>query len=476
MQRIKHPTAQGGRFTEGDPQTGTPATLLTADWANTVQEELAGLLEGLGVALDPTNNSQLLQLFRRLNRPSLAFGDFFPVDDSAIEGSVVATFEVDGYALVLTRDGKLLRFIGRHCKVIHSFEMNFGEQTWMFIVRGHLAIVTLQGSLLVTQCADFAGDYLDGVTINSLAIYDSSGSIPETARICHTVFDPVNESLLAAVWFPSKEGEPDRVQFGLIEVDGSWICGRSFYHSNHATDGVLALDAASRRLAVVTWSDSTKPIVAVMQCPSKPGDVFVPRRISLSDDARVLCNLEDHLMACGVVRATWAPEFDAVAVTYFVGDETQARQRFALVDFDGTKRVDTDAPKGFYLQSAFHWGRATFFLGFSVDFARLAFFSPSRTGWLQRAREWPVDKDRLRGALAAIQYSGSFPKTLVLPSDNLVLVTIEGESFAMTDPVYAPLVRSRSDNQLTPIALCSDGRRLAWCGATRSFSATTKLF
>lgn len=71
MFRIDHPSAAvdlpppdaagtPGYFTEGDPAGSTPATTVTADWANAVQEEISHVIEGAGIALDKTNNGQLL--------------------------------------------------------------------------------------------------------------------------------------------------------------------------------------------------------------------------------------------------------------------------------------------------------------------------------------------------------------------------------------------------------------------------------
>ena len=52
--------APGGVFTEGDPNVGTPATVVTDDWLNAVQEEIAGVIEGSGSALSKPSNAQLL--------------------------------------------------------------------------------------------------------------------------------------------------------------------------------------------------------------------------------------------------------------------------------------------------------------------------------------------------------------------------------------------------------------------------------
>lgn len=49
-----------GYFTDGDPTTQTPPTTMSFDWANSVQEELAHVVETAGVALDKASNTQLL--------------------------------------------------------------------------------------------------------------------------------------------------------------------------------------------------------------------------------------------------------------------------------------------------------------------------------------------------------------------------------------------------------------------------------
>lgn len=71
MFRIDHPTAAiampppgaagtGGFFTSGDPVSGVPATVVTADFMNIVQEEMVSVLEAAGIAPDKADNEQLL--------------------------------------------------------------------------------------------------------------------------------------------------------------------------------------------------------------------------------------------------------------------------------------------------------------------------------------------------------------------------------------------------------------------------------
>ena len=63
MHRIDHATATASNtFTGGDPTTGVAPTVVTADWLNAVQEELAAFAE-LGGPLDKGNNGQIAAMF-----------------------------------------------------------------------------------------------------------------------------------------------------------------------------------------------------------------------------------------------------------------------------------------------------------------------------------------------------------------------------------------------------------------------------
>lgn len=61
MHRIDHPTAVAERFVEEDTQLGQPATVVTARWANAVQEELASVIESAGITLNDADDTQLAQ-------------------------------------------------------------------------------------------------------------------------------------------------------------------------------------------------------------------------------------------------------------------------------------------------------------------------------------------------------------------------------------------------------------------------------
>lgn len=61
MHRIDSEGHVGNRFTEGNPQTGQQATILGAKWHNTVQEELAHLVEFANIALSTGDDTQVRQ-------------------------------------------------------------------------------------------------------------------------------------------------------------------------------------------------------------------------------------------------------------------------------------------------------------------------------------------------------------------------------------------------------------------------------
>ncbi|MBA4711164.1 MULTISPECIES: hypothetical protein [Citrobacter] len=73
MHRIDTPTAQKDKFgagkngfTRGNPQTGAPATDLDDDFFDSIQEELAGIVEASGVAMDKSKRNQVLTAVKAL--------------------------------------------------------------------------------------------------------------------------------------------------------------------------------------------------------------------------------------------------------------------------------------------------------------------------------------------------------------------------------------------------------------------------
>lgn len=74
------------KFTEGDPSLGVPATVVSADWLNSVQEEMANFIEYNGIVLSKPSTAQLqasmLEFFLRGGRQS-------PITQSLINNQAV---------------------------------------------------------------------------------------------------------------------------------------------------------------------------------------------------------------------------------------------------------------------------------------------------------------------------------------------------------------------------------------------------
>lgn len=63
---VPAPAGTPGFFTGGDPTTGQSATIVDADFLNTIQEEFMNLLNKGGITADKTNNAQVLQALSNL--------------------------------------------------------------------------------------------------------------------------------------------------------------------------------------------------------------------------------------------------------------------------------------------------------------------------------------------------------------------------------------------------------------------------
>lgn len=96
MHRIDTPTAQKDKFgagkngfTRGNPQTGTPATDLDDDYFDTLQEELAAVVEAAGIPLDKAKRNQLLEALFRLGAGAPAIGVPFFWPSAAMPNTVL---------------------------------------------------------------------------------------------------------------------------------------------------------------------------------------------------------------------------------------------------------------------------------------------------------------------------------------------------------------------------------------------------
>lgn len=76
MHRNDHVTATNGLHHKGDPQTNRPATVVTHDLMNALQEEMAHVVLAYLPSLEKADNTQLLQAIRAAIGNSLTSGDY----------------------------------------------------------------------------------------------------------------------------------------------------------------------------------------------------------------------------------------------------------------------------------------------------------------------------------------------------------------------------------------------------------------
>ena len=88
MFRIDHSTAISEHFTEGNPSSGIPATVVTAQFLNAVQDEIASTIEGAGLVLDKLDSGQLYQAILAIAGASSAY--LPPV------GAMIAHYDYNG--------------------------------------------------------------------------------------------------------------------------------------------------------------------------------------------------------------------------------------------------------------------------------------------------------------------------------------------------------------------------------------------
>lgn len=98
MHRIDSSTATpDNRFTEGDPTIPVPATTVTDDWLNAVQEELIAILAAANITPDKANNAQVLAAIQRL------IADKTGIAKVGVNGLV----NPDGVTILIDGTGKL---------------------------------------------------------------------------------------------------------------------------------------------------------------------------------------------------------------------------------------------------------------------------------------------------------------------------------------------------------------------------------
>lgn len=140
---IPAPASPGspGFFTNGNPLTGQPATIVEADWMNSVQEEIAHVIETSGLILNKLDRTQLYQAITRLTRLRLAAAADFYVSPSGSDlnpGTAGQPFASITYAYNFIRDR--IDMNGQQC-TIHLANGTYGAAQCYFLAYGPPIII-----------------------------------------------------------------------------------------------------------------------------------------------------------------------------------------------------------------------------------------------------------------------------------------------------------------------------------------------
>lgn len=160
MFRIDSPGATAdNKFTEGDPATGTQATIVSDQWLNAVQEELAAAIEGDGHTLDKLDSGQLASVFARR-----------AIFVSSVAG-LAALSLAPGVSAYVTEERRFGRFLVKS----GTAPSDPLQGVYVPLANGNYA-VRQYGQAVITGAAtrpEWFGAVGDGVTLDSRAIFEA---------------------------------------------------------------------------------------------------------------------------------------------------------------------------------------------------------------------------------------------------------------------------------------------------------------
>ena len=185
MHRIDHPTANGDQFTEGNPAQSVPATVVTDDWLNDLQNNIATVIENAGVSLTKNRAADLRDALNSL---------YAQLSGATFTGQVISQY-TDPQMSIIDPDGGLLRM--RVFSNTARFQVDQGDS---LVIEGQgntdmseVRIRTSTGSHEVMHQDNLGGEFTFQAAQNGQHICPSGmitkwGRIPTPAFETDTVF------------------------------------------------------------------------------------------------------------------------------------------------------------------------------------------------------------------------------------------------------------------------------------------------
>jgi len=147
MHRIDSDGSVNNQFVDGDASTGTAGTVVDAAFMNSVQEELAGIVEGFGNTLSSVNNAQIWNILQLLGiRPQNVTENSYAVP-STWRGSTLLFIPPSDFAVT-----SYFRSTGVIVFVVPKWESNSPDS--ISFVYGNSTVEIPRGSALVAIATD----------------------------------------------------------------------------------------------------------------------------------------------------------------------------------------------------------------------------------------------------------------------------------------------------------------------------------
>jgi len=171
-----------GYFDGGNPATGRMSTVVTSEWCNSVQEELAGVVEASGRSLDKNDNTQLLLAIRHFIAELVPEGNLKPLSLGDID-FFNRKAPPKGYAVA---NGAFLVNADALCPALWAFLQDSEnawqlktEEEWQAAIHedgvGGANAFVLDIGAKTLRLPDIRGDYMAGAGWNEKAVGDCDG-------------------------------------------------------------------------------------------------------------------------------------------------------------------------------------------------------------------------------------------------------------------------------------------------------------